>query len=66
MEGARKFNAKVNKPVRERLILYDFTHMWNLRNKTNKQRKQERNQKNRLLAIENKLMIARGEVGGGK
>ena len=27
---------------REKQIPYDFTHMWNLRNKTNKQRKKER------------------------
>ena len=27
--------AKGNKPVRERQIPYDFTHMWNLMNKLN-------------------------------
>ena len=26
--------AKQNKSIRERQIPYDFTHMWNLRNKT--------------------------------
>ena len=34
-------NAKRNKSVRERQILYDFTHMWNLRNKTNEHRERE-------------------------
>ena len=33
-----EYNAKQNKPVRERQIPYEFTHMWNLRNKTNEQR----------------------------
>ena len=33
MIGAREYNAKQNKSVRERQIPYDFTHMWNLRNK---------------------------------
>ena len=30
------------KTVRERQIPYDFTHMWNLRNKTNKHGEKER------------------------
>ena len=42
--------------VRERQIPHDFTHMWNLRNKTKKR------QKNRPLTIQNKLMVVRGEV----
>ena len=29
-----EYNAKWNKSVREREISYDFTYMWNLRNKT--------------------------------
>ena len=33
MDGARVYYAKRNKSVRERQ-LYDFTHMWNLGNKT--------------------------------
>ncbi|XP_077735111.1 uncharacterized protein LOC144301830 isoform X7 [Canis aureus] len=63
-----------SKSVRERQIPHDFTHMWNLRNKTNekkKKRKQiskgkkknERHKpRNRLLTLENKLMVTRGEV----
>ena len=33
MDGPREHYAKWNKPVRERQIPYDFTHMWNLMNK---------------------------------
>ena len=33
--GPREHYAKWNKPVRERQIPYDFTHMWNLMNKLN-------------------------------
>ena len=39
--------------------------MWNLRNKTNKKNKGKRDQKTRFLNAENKLVSARGEVGGG-
>ena len=49
--------------VRERQIPYDFTHMWNSRNKANKQRRKNRQgDKPRLLTIENKLVVTRGEV----
>lgn len=41
--GSRERNVKQNKSDRDRQILYDFTHRWNLRNKTNK--KKLRNQK---------------------
>ena len=37
---------------------YDFTYMWNLRNKTERRDKP----RDRLLAIEDKLMVTRGEV----
>ena len=59
MDGAR---------VRGRQTLYDFTHMWNLRNEMGKHRgrknkkEMEANHK-RLLIIENKLRVAGGEVG---
>jgi len=32
------YYAKPNKSVREKKIPYDFTHMWNLRNKTGEHR----------------------------
>ena len=34
VDGARMYYAKQNKSIRERQIPYDFTHLWNLRNKT--------------------------------
>ena len=34
MDGTRGNYAKLNKSVRERQILYESTHIWNLRNKT--------------------------------
>ena len=35
MDGLREHYAKWNKPVKERQIPYDDTHMWNLMNKLN-------------------------------
>ena len=37
MNGSRRYYAKWNKSGRERQTLYDFTYMWNLKNKTNEQ-----------------------------
>ena len=42
---------------------YDFTHRCNFRNKINKEKTDQ--PKTRLLTTENKLVAARGEVGGG-
>ena len=50
MDGSKEYNAKQNKPVKEQEIPYDFTHMWNLRNKTNKGKQKERDKpKNQTL-----------------
>ena len=56
-------------------IPYDFTHMWNLRNKTNEQRGWERERwtKKQTLTIDNTWMVTRrgrgvwevGEIGDG-
>ena len=62
MDESRKYNAKQNKPVRERQIPYDFTHVWNLRNKR-KQTKKKKNKKTNQKT-ENKLMVTRGEMSG--
>ena len=55
--------------VSQRQIPFDFTRMWNLRNKTNEQRgkKRERSKPgNGLLTIENKPEGRRmGEIGEG-
>ena len=48
MDRSRGYHAKLNKSVRERQIPYDFTHIWNLRNKT----KKKGDQKNRLVTLE--------------
>ena len=39
MDGTGEHYAKLNKPVGEGQIPYDFTFNWNLINKTNKQAK---------------------------
>ena len=63
MDGTREYYAKRNKSVGERQIPYDFTHMQNLRNKT--KGKEERDKpRNRLLTVENKLMVPRGGMRG--
>ena len=49
MNGTREYNSKRNKSVRERQMPYDFTHMWNLRNKTNEQREKKRETKKQTL-----------------
>ena len=36
MDGARMYYVNQSKSIRERLKPYDFTNMWNLRNKTDK------------------------------
>ena len=40
MDGTRVYYVKRNKSARERQI-YDFTHMWNLRNTTDEHRGRE-------------------------
>ena len=39
MDRIGKYHAKGNKSVRERQIPYNFTHMWNLKNKQAKGKK---------------------------
>ena len=48
--------------VREKI--YDFIHIQNLRNKANAQREEKR-ERGETRTLENKLMVARREVGGG-
>ncbi len=54
MDGAKEYNTKQMKSVRERQVSYDCTHMWNLINK--KMHKGE-NQKETDLIIENELTV---------
>ena len=54
------YHAKWNKSVKQRQILYDFTHMWSLRMKTDehweegKEKKERKTSYKWLLMIENK------------
>ena len=57
-------NAEWNKLVWER-ELYDFIHMCKVRNKPNEKRKKKTNKNPRLLSIEDKLVVAGGNVCGG-
>ena len=41
MDGSRGFCAEWNKSDRERQMPYDFTYMWNLKNKINEQADQK-------------------------
>ena len=66
MDGTGGYYAKWNKSIREKQI-YDFTHMWNLRNSTNEHRgrkgkvKTEREASHKgCLNTENKLSVAGG------
>ena len=45
MDGAREYNAKLNKSEKDKYP-YDFTHMWSLRNKTNEQRGEKKREAN--------------------
>ena len=48
MDGARVYYAMQNKSVREKLITYDFTHVWNLRNKIDEHRGNHKRQTREL------------------
>ena len=48
-----------NKSDEEEQIPYDFTYMWNLKNKT-------KQNKNKLIDTENRLVVARGGEGWAK
>ena len=61
VDGATDYNVKQNKSARERQIPYDSNHMWNLRNKTKREKRDK--PRNRLLTIENKVMVTIQGVG---
>ena len=42
-DGPRGYNVKSKKSIRERKMSYDFTQMWNLRNKWTNIEKQTKN-----------------------
>ena len=45
MDGTRGYYAKQNKSTRKRQLSYDFTDMWNLRNKAEDHRGREKKMK---------------------
>ena len=51
--------------IRERQILYDFIHMWNLRNKTNKQRKSKRKRQTKKQTLNHRKQTDGYQRGGG-
>ena len=55
MGGSREYCVEWNKLDKERQMLYDFTYMWNLKNKINKQHRNE------LIDAENILMVVTWE-----
>lgn len=55
----RGYNSRWDKSDRAREMPYNFTHLWNLGNKTN-----QIDKKDGLLNTEYKLVVARGEVAG--
>ena len=62
MDGTWGYYAKWNKSDRERQI-YDFTHIWNIKNKINEQAKPNKKQK-QTHRSENRLVVTRGERVG--
>ena len=54
-----------NNKLRERQILYDFIHMWNIKNKqTNKINEQTKPNRNKHVNTENSVVVTRGQEGG--
>ena len=62
VDGARDYDAKQYKSVRERQIPYDFTQMWNLRNKTNEQRKEGERERERERETEKQTLNYREQT----
>ena len=64
METSNGYNAKWNKSIRERQILFDFPYIWNLRKSQMNKEKRDK-PKYRVLNIQNKSVVIRREVGRG-
>ena len=63
MDEPVDYHSKQSKSERERQIPYDITYIWNLKYDTNGTYLQNRN---RLTDTENRLVVAKGEGGGGE
>ena len=57
MDRPGDFYTKESKSDRERQTPYDTTYMWNLKHDTNKH---IYNNRNKLIDIENRLVVAKG------
>ena len=57
MDGARGYYAQRNKPVGERQVPNDFTHMWSKRTKKNLKEKNS----NRITEPKNGLTVPKGK-----
>lgn len=62
MELERTMFSKISK-VKERQMLYEFTHMWNLRNKAKGKEKKRQTKAQTCKYREQK--VTRGEMGRG-
>ena len=64
--GARGYNAKQNKPVRETQKSYDFTHVGFKKQASKARGKRERGKpRNTLLTAGNTLLVTKAGVSGG-
>ena len=61
MDGARDYHTKLSKLDRERQISHDITFMWKLKKWYKWTYLQNRN---RVIDVENKLMVTKGETWG--
>ena len=62
MDGSRDYYTKWSKSDREWQISYDIAYMWNLKKWYKWTYLQNRN---RVTDVEHKLMVTKGESGGG-
>ena len=64
MDRTREYNTEWNKSVRGREIPYDFTHMWNLRQKKKQRRKEEREKQTKKQTLHYRQQIDGYQRGG--
>ena len=65
VEGELEYIMLNNMSVRERQLSYDFTQMWNLRNKTNGQRGEKREGQTKKLSLKYREHTDGHQRGGG-
>ena len=65
MAGARGYRAEQSRPIRQRQTPYDFTRMWNLRNKTTEPKGGKRGREKNQGIGSGLWRTHRGAQGGG-